>query len=141
MSSTLLNSIEDVAKRVASSTAIIWASQETKLLNNIISVTDSDEMTAIKMSAFLSASEFASDVICRNLFPNREPPPSLSKEIGSMGVTLATNAVTLYAIEKLRIDDMIIPTGTTGLNRAFRMAVLLALVQEVSHLAITKFMN
>ena len=88
-----LQSIEQLGARVLALTGVIYASEEFGLLQKIIDPMDSPPVVAMKTSAFLSASEVASDYLLAQVI--NQPPPSFIHSVTNMGYAFVSNALVL----------------------------------------------
>lgn len=132
----LNTNLMQVASRVAGLTATIFAEDKLGIIRNVISANDSPEVSAVKMAALLSSSEIISDQLLSRFFGSR--PPSLTGDLKNLPLILLSNTVTLYAMDKLNIDEMIVPAGISSEMRAVRLSILFILVQEISTYVLTR---
>jgi len=126
--------LQQLALKVASLASAIWISQKTNIMASVFSSGDTEEVLALKMSAFLSGSEFVGNYVVGMFGYNNVP--TMSNTLSQFGYAFVVNAVVLYVFQKLQLDDKII-TGGTPEMRAVQMAVLFVLVQELSHYVLT----
>lgn len=129
--SLMLNSIEHLAFKLVGLAGSIWVAEKTNIINSFVDIyNDSKEVQALKMSAFLSASEYVGDFALSRVIG--VTTPRLYNDAMSFGWAFVSNGIVLYAFEKLSIDDKII-TASTPEMRAVQLAILFILVQETSH--------
>lgn len=134
----LLDSINHIAYRVAGLSAVIYGLEKTNILNSIIKSNDSNIMLAVKTSAILSGSEFLSDHLLSILTHTKVP--SLSNTVNQMGIAFVVNAIVLYAMERLEIDEVIVRGGSEEM-RAVQFAILFIIVQEISYKVIHMYLS
>lgn len=134
----LIQNFQDLLFKTVSLTAAIWASEKTNLLSRIFSPQDSQEVMAIKMSAFLSASEYVGDMALSRIIG--KTTPTLYNTFTSFGYAFLSNSLVLYTFDKLSLDEKII-TSNNDEMKAVQMAVLFVLVQEVSHYILSYLMK
>lgn len=135
----LLNSLEHIAFRVGGLAAVIYGLEKTSILQKIISAGDSDITTAVKTSALLSGSEFVSDHLLSYL--TNVKVPSLYKSVGQFGIAFVVNALTLYALDKMDIDSIIVKSNSNDEMKALEFGVLFVLVNEISYKVISMYLN
>lgn len=135
----LLQNIEHIGLRLASLSAAIWASEKTNLFENIINGNETPEIMALKMSAFLSGSEYVGDMVLSRTIGITAP--KLYSTLGSFGYAFVSNAIVLYAFNKLSIDNKIISEYASPEMKAVQLAVLFVVVQEVSHYLLSYVMK
>ena len=134
----LLDSIQHLAYRVAGLSAVIYGMEKTNILNSIIKTNDSEIMLAVKTSAILSGSEFLSDHLLSIITHTKVP--SLSSTINQMGIAFVVNAIVLYAMEKLELDEVIVRGGSDEM-KAVQFSILFIIVQEISYKVIHMYLS
>lgn len=134
----LLESISHLAYRVAGLSAVIYGLEKTKILKSLIGNNETDIMLAVKTSAILSGSEFLSDHLLSIVTHTKVP--SLSNTIQQMGMAFVVNAIVLYAMEKLELDEVIVRGGSDEM-KAVQFGILFVIVQEVSYKVIHMYLS
>ena len=131
----LLQSFEHLLFKTVGLTTAIWASEKTNLLEMFFNPNEQPEVMALKMSAFLSGTEYVSDMVLSRTIG--VTTPSLYSNLSSLGYAFVTNTLVLYAFDKLRLDEKIINQNSSDETKAFQMAILFILVQEISHFVLS----
>lgn len=67
--------------------------------------------------------------------------PTLGNTIQQMGVAFVSNAIVLYAMDKLNIDEMIVNGYASEEMKALQLSVLFVIVQEISYKLIHMYMK
>lgn len=127
----LLNSFEHLAYRVAGLSAVVYGLEKTNILNSLIGDNQSDIALAVKTSAILSGSEFLSDYLL-SIVTNVKVP-SLYHTVSRFGIAFVVNAIVLYAMDKLNIDEMIVKRNASDEMKAVEIGVLFVIVQEITY--------
>lgn len=127
----LLQTLEHLAYRLGGLAVTIYAAEKTNILSTVINSNDYGATLALKTSAFLSASEYISDQGLTRLVGHK--PPALTNSMMEFVYAFVTNAVVLYAMDKLNIDEMIVKRGSSDEMRAVELALLFIVCQEVTH--------
>lgn len=135
----LLNSLEHLGYRVAGLAAVIWGLEKTNIIERILRDNSNEVTLALKTSAILSGSEFLSDYLLSMVTNTRIP--TLGNTIQQMGVAFVSNAIVLYAMDKLNIDEMIVNGYSSEEMKALQLAVLFVIVQEISYKLIHMYMK
>jgi hypothetical protein len=126
----LLKSIEDIGLRLASLTAAIYAAEKTNIMRQFVQSGDSDIMLAVKVSAFLTSSEYVGDMLLS--YALHRTAPKLYVGMSDLPYAFISNTIVLYAMERLKLDNKII-TSSTAEGKAVQWAVLYIIVQELSN--------
>jgi hypothetical protein len=134
----LLNTIEDIALKVISLSLGVYALEKTRILDQLRNTIDSDEMVAVKVAGILAGSEYIGEYALSKALGRTTP--KLYNNIQEFGFAFVSNAVVLYAMDKLKLDDKIITSGNDE-GRALQYAVLFVIVQEVSHRVLKMLVN
>jgi len=135
----LLNTLEHLAFRLAGLTAVIYAGEKTRIIQQILGSNQGDVELALKTSAILSGSEFLSDQLLSIVSGTKVP--ALYKQISQLGIVFVTNALVLYVLDKLKIDEMIVKSNSSAESRSLQIAVLFIIVQEISVKAIQMYLS
>lgn len=126
----LLQSLEDIALRIASLSIGVYGLTKTNITQQLMNSSDSAAVTAAKVSAILSASEYIGDMLMQ--YGLHRTPPKLYSNLMEFGYAFVSNALVLMVMEKLNIDDKIVNSNSPEV-KAVQWAVLFVIVQEVSH--------
>jgi hypothetical protein len=134
----LLQSLEDIALRIGSLTLAVYAAEKTNIMRMVLEGAGNEAMLAAKVSAFLTASEYVGDMIAQ--YSLHRVAPKLYTELADLPYAFLSNAVVLYTMEKLNLDDKII-TSNSDEGKAIQWALLFVIVQEISHKLLGVFLK
>jgi len=135
----LLNTLEHLAYRVAGLSLVIYTAEKTNLINNFVSGNDNEAMVALKTSALLSGSEYLSDQLLSTV--TNVKVPSLYNTISQFGITFVVNALIIYAMDKLQLDEIILKRGSSQEMKAVQFGIFFVIVQEISYRLIHMYLS
>lgn len=135
----LLNSLEHLAYRIAGLSAVIYAAEKTNILKNIISGNDNDGIVALKTSALLSGSEFLSDQLLSTVTNVRVP--SLYNSVSQFGISFVVNALIIFTMDKLNLDEIILKKNSSEEMKAVQFGVFFVIVQEISYRLVNLYLS
>ena len=130
----LYNDLQEIATRVGSY-AITLYSLDKLGLNELINQNDSSEILSLKVAGLLSGTEYISDYALEKV--GFRAPTKFSSDMGQFIKNFISNAAVYYVMDKMNIDDIFYQYSTTPERRAVMLAVVFALVNEISNKLIT----
>ena len=125
----LLQSLEHVAYRLAGLTSVIYAMEQTNLLQPFLN-TNRDVELAARVSLLMSTSEYVSDRLISMVSGTRVP--SLATSLQQFGYAFVLNALVYYIFDKFNLDNVIVRPDSTPLMRSVQISALFIIIQEVS---------
>lgn len=134
-----MSTIEHVGLKVASLSAVIYASEKLDVLRSVISERDTPATAALKASAFLTGCEYVGDYVGSHFLPGSFAPPTLLSDLKEAGVSVLATAAAWYAMEKMELDDKIVSRGASQEMRAVQLAVLYVVAQYVANYALRMY--
>lgn len=135
----LLNSLEHLAYRVAGLSAVIYAAEKTNIMKSFINGGDNDAIVALKTSALLSGSEFLSDQLLSTVTNVRVP--TLYNSVSQFGVSFVVNALIIFTMDKLNLDELIIKSGSSEEMKAVQFGIFFVIVQEISYRLVNLYLS
>jgi hypothetical protein len=136
----LYDDLKGLAKRIGSYAVTLFALNKVAHIRDIIKTSDSPPVAAAKTSLMIAGVEFVAD---KAIFATGNTPPisfaSLMDDGKMFAKHFVANAVSIYMIDTLNIDELIKPYAKTELTRAVAMAVIFTLANELSNMALHRF--
>lgn len=124
--------IRELGMRVAALTAGVWVTEKANLLRNFEDIEPGK--AALKGAALLTISQYVGQMGLSYVTTMQRAPASLLEDVTGTALDMLTNAVVLYAMDKLQVDELIVRRGVSDEMHAVHLAVLFAICQEVSRL-------